>query len=106
MQSRELVLDNDLANEFFRSCLPLESAGPHAVFDGYRDFVARFALMRLFLIGTAGFHTELNDDLMIGAVTSFGRAANNNGGFIKWSRSFLVEFGLATAGPMAILANI
>lgn len=77
MTSHEYILENYLVHYVFRYLFPLGS-DPERLYDEYVRLVLHFAMIKLHLIGMAGFHKQIFGlDHVIRAIYSFGRVVEH-----------------------------
>ncbi|CQR70434.1 Flagellar biosynthetic protein FliU [Sporomusa ovata DSM 2662] len=102
MDEREYVLENYLVNYVFKSLFPLGQS--KHVFDNYTMLVVHYALIKLFLIGMAGFHKEnFGIEHVVKLIQSFSREIEHNYPFLKLILDLFRENGYNTMPYMAIL---
>jgi lysine-N-methylase len=101
MKDREYILENYLVNYVFRKMFPLTSE--KTVFDAYVMLVVNYALVKLHLIGLAGYHKGLNEEIIVKFVQSFSRMVEHNTGYLTKIYTILKENEYTTMPYMSIL---
>lgn len=101
MKDHEYMLENYLVNYVFRKQFPL--SGEKTVFEAYVMMVVHYALIKLHLIGLAGYHGKLDEDIIVKLIQSFSRTVEHNHAYLTKIHSIMKENGYTTMPYMAIL---
>ena len=101
MKDHEYIYENYLVNYAFRKLFPLTTEG--SLFDAYVMMVVHFAMVKLHLIGLAGFHKGLTEEVIVKLIQSFTRMVEHNEGYLKRIHSLLKENDYTTMPFMSIL---
>lgn len=100
MSQHEYILENYLVNYVFKNLFPL---GPRGYFGEYIMLVLHYALLKMHLIGMAGYHKGLTKELVIRLIYSFSRVVEHSPPYLQGIYELLQESNLATMPYMAIL---
>lgn len=101
MSEHEYILENYLVNFVFKNVFPF---GTYAsVFEEYAMLVIHFAMIKLHLIGMAGFHKGLNTDQIIKLIQSFAKVVEHNQQYLLNIHRLLTKNGYMNMPYMAIL---
>ncbi|MGG1664385.1 flagellin lysine-N-methylase [Brevibacillus sp. NRS-1366] len=102
MMEHEYILENYLVNYVYKNLFPVNNG--KAVFDEYVMLVVHFAIIKLVLIGMAGFHKEkLNIDHIIKLIQSFAKIVEHSNSFLMEVRDLLRNSGYISMAYMSIL---
>ncbi|MEA4835985.1 MAG: flagellin lysine-N-methylase [Anaeromusa sp.] len=102
MAEHEYMLENYLVNYVFKNLFPTN--GEKHIFDNFVILTIHYAMIKLLLIGMAGFHKEqFADDHVIKLIQSFSKAVEHNNVFLKNVFTLLKANGFNTMPYMAIL---
>jgi lysine-N-methylase len=101
INEHEYILENYLVNYVFKNLFPF--SGYQSVFDDYVMLVVHYAMIKLHLIGMAGFHKGLNKDLVILLIQSFSKTIEHNSMFLRGIFNLLKDNGFTTMAYMSIL---
>lgn len=102
MEKREYILENYLVNYVFRKLFPFNSEA--RLFDDYVMLVIHYALIKMHLIGLAGFYKEdLNEEQILSLIWSFSKVVEHNHTYLKRVYDLLSINGFTTMAYMAIL---
>ena len=102
MTEHEYILENYLVNYIFKNLFPL---GHNKLFDDYVMLVIHYSMIKLHLIGMAGFHKELTIDLVIKLIQSFAKTVEHNQVYLKRMFDLLKANEFTTMAYMAILVK-
>ncbi|MFD0770393.1 flagellin lysine-N-methylase [Bacillus sp. CGMCC 1.60114] len=102
MTEHEYILENYLVNYVFKNLFPL---GHKTLFNDYVMLVIHYSMIKLHLIGMAGFHKELTTDLVIKLIQSFAKTVEHNNVYLKRIFDLLNANELTTMAYMAILVK-
>lgn len=101
MKDHEYILENYLVNYVFRKMFPL--TGEKTVFDAYVMMVVQYAIVKLHLIGLAGFHKMLNSEIIVKFIQSFTKMIEHNQVYLTKIHTILKENDFITMPYMSIL---
>ncbi|CRK80927.1 flagellin lysine-N-methylase [Neobacillus massiliamazoniensis] len=101
INEHEYIIENYLVNYVFKNLFPF--SGYQSVFDDYVMLVVHYAMIKLHLIGMAGFHKGLNKDLVILLIQSFSKTIEHNSMFLRGIFNLLKDNGFTTMAYMSIL---
>jgi lysine-N-methylase len=101
INEHEYILENYLVNYVYKNLFPF--SGYQLFFDDYVMMVVHYAMIKLHLIGMAGFHKGLNTDLVIKLIQSFSKSVEHSSLFLRGIFNLLKENGYTTMPYMAIL---
>ncbi|MCH3023273.1 lysine-N-methylase, partial [Listeria monocytogenes] len=76
MNEHEYMLENYLVNHVFKNLFPF--TGEKDLFDAYVMLVMHYSLIKMHLIGMAGFHRTLTVDLIVKLIQSFAKTVEHN----------------------------
>lgn len=100
-QAHDYVFENYLVNYAFNNVFPFKSA---VFFQEYLQLVLRYALVRMYLVGMAGYYREaIKLDHLIELICSFTRQIDHNPDIVKQMGSFMEKKGYTGMAHMAIL---
>lgn len=102
MMEHEYILENYVVNYIFKNLFPLEHK---TLFDDYIMLVIHYSMIKLHLIGMAGFHKGLTTDLMIKLIQSFAKTVEHNNAYLKRMLNLLKTNEFTTMPYMAILVK-
>jgi len=100
MKEHEYILENYLVNHVYKNLFPL---GQKTLFDDYVMLVIHYSIIKLHLIGIAGFNKGLSTDRVIKLIQSFSKTVEHNITFLRNVHGILKEEGFTTMAYMAIL---
>lgn len=101
MLEHEYILENYLVNHVFKSLFPFTKN--KSVFDSYIMLVIHYSLLKMNLIGLAGYHKGLTDDIVIKLIQSFSKAIEYNQLNLNKIADLIKQNGLNTMAFMSIL---
>ncbi|MDQ0177081.1 flagellin lysine-N-methylase [Bacillus chungangensis] len=102
MKKHDYILENYLVHYVFKNLFPI-NRGKH-VFDEYVLFIVHYAMIKLHLIGMAGYYKkEFSPDHVIRLIQSFSRVVEHNHSYLREIEKLLTENGFTTMAFMAIL---
>ena len=82
MQQHEYILENYLVNYVFKNLFPVN--GEKHIFDNYVLLIVHYAMIKMLLIGMAGFHKEnFGIDQVIKLIQSFAKVIEHNNVYVK-----------------------
>ncbi len=102
MSKHEYILENYLVNYVYIHLFPLTNG--KNVFEEYIMMVIHYAMIKMHLIGMAGFHKEdFSLDHVIKLIQSFAKAIEHNSSYLREVRELLRKNGYNSMAYMAIL---
>ncbi|KHF35040.1 Flagellar biosynthetic protein FliU [Paenibacillus sp. P1XP2] len=102
MTQHEYILENYLVNYVFNRLFPL--AGGTDVFEEYIMLVIHYSMIKMHLIGMAGFHKgNFAVEHVIQLIQSFSKTIEHNSQYVKDVRELLRKNGFTTMAYMSIL---
>lgn len=103
MKDREYIFENYLVNYIFKNAFPF--TGEKSLFDAYMVLVIHFALIKMHLIGMAGYHKGLTDELVVKLVQSFAKTVEHNHKYLIEVADLMRRNAFNTMAYMAILVK-
>ncbi len=103
MEKREYIMENYLVNYVFMNLFPLGRG--KTVFDAYTMLAVQYGLLKMLLVGVAGFQKSLDEQTVVSVVQSFITTTENNLFFINDVFKKIKEKGFDTLALMAILVK-
>ncbi|TDL78927.1 flagellin lysine-N-methylase [Peribacillus frigoritolerans] len=100
MSEHEYILENYLVNYVFKNLFPF---GNKNMFEDYVMLILHYSMIKLHLIGMAGFHKCLTIELVITLIQSFSKSVEHNNVYLKRAFNLLRDNGYTTMAYMAIL---
>ncbi len=76
MKDHEYIIENYLVNYVYKNLFPFTLA--NSPFDSYIIFIIHYSLIKLHLIGMAGYHKKLTKELVIKLFFSFSKTFEHN----------------------------
>ena len=101
MKEHEYILENYLVNHVFKNLFPF--TGEKSLFDSYMVLDLHYSLIKMHLIGMAGFHKGLTVELVLKLIQSFAKTVEHNSKFLKGIGELMRQNGFNTMAYMAIL---
>lgn len=102
MENHEYVLENYLVNYVYVHLFPLGSGKD--VFEEYMMMIIHYAMIKMHLIGIAGYHKEqFGLDHVIKLIQSFAKTIEHSSSYLREVRELLHKNGFNTMAYMAIL---
>ena len=102
MAEHEYILENYLVNYVFKNLFPL--SGEKRIFDNYVMLIVHYAMIKLLLIGMAGYHKEnFSVDHVLKLIQSFAKTIEHNNAYLKNVSDLLRANKFNTMPYMAIL---
>lgn len=101
MDKNEYILENFLVNYVYKNMFPF--SGFPTLFDNYVMLIVHYSMIKLHLIGMAGYHKGLNTDLVIKLIQSFSKTVEHNKLFLRGLFDLLKKNEFTTMAYMAIL---
>lgn len=102
MSKHEYIYENYLVNHVFKNMFPFWEG--YTLEENYMLMVIHYAMIKLHLIGMAGFHKEnFNLDHVIKLIQSFAKTVEHNSAYLKQVFELLKKYNYNTMAYMAIL---
>lgn len=103
MSGHEYILENYLVNYVFKNLFPVVGDD---IFDNYVILITHYAMIKMMLIGMAGYRKEnFGIDYAVKLIQSFSRAVEHDKNYVKRIFELLKENKMDTLGYMAILVK-
>lgn len=96
----EYILENYLVNHVFKNLFPF---GKNSLYNDYVMLILHYSMIKLHLIGMAGFHKGLSEELVIKLIQSFAKTVAHNSSYLNKMFDLLGKNELTTMAYMAIL---
>lgn len=103
LKEKEYILENYLVNEYFKEMMPFGSY--KSMWDSYIFLCVLYSMIKLHMIGMAGHHKGLDDELNIKLIQSFSKVVLHNNQYIQGIVKLLKDNGYDSLAYMAILAK-
>ncbi len=100
MNNHEYILENYLVNYVFAKLFPFVDG---AIFDAYMMLILHYAIIKVHLIGMAGYNKGLNEDIVIKLISTFTKVVDHNNVFLKDIAKQLKEKNYNTLAYMTIM---
>jgi lysine-N-methylase len=102
MDQHEYMLENYLVNYAFKSLFPL--GGHSTVVEAYMMMVVHYAMVKLHLIGMAGYHkSDFHIDHVVKLIQSFAKTVEHNNNYLRRIMQLLKDNNYISMAYMAIL---
>lgn len=102
MKDHEYILENYLVNYVFIRLFPINNEND--IFEEYIMMIINYALVKMHLIGMAGYHKEnFGSEQIIKLVYSFGRTVEHSSSYLREVRELLRKNEVNSMAYMAIL---
>jgi lysine-N-methylase len=102
MEEHGYIVENYLVNYVFKNLFPF--SGEKHVFDNYAILIVHYAMIKMLLIGIAGFHKEnFSTDHAVKLIQSFSKTVEHNTAYLKSVFALLKVNNFNTMPYMAIL---
>lgn len=102
MDKHEYILENYLVNYVYMNLFPLGNSAE--IFDEYMMMIIHYAMIKMHLIGMAGFYKEeFNEEHIVKLIQSFAKTIEHNSTYLNEVRELIVKNGFNTMAHMAIL---
>lgn len=96
----EYIFENYLVNYVYNNLFPLSNGD---IFDEYMKLVFHYSLIKMLLIGIAGFHQGLNLELLVKLIQSFAKTIEHNPQYITETKDWFKGKGLNSMSYLSIL---
>ncbi|MBU3180655.1 flagellin lysine-N-methylase [Clostridium psychrophilum] len=103
LEEKEYILENYLVNEYFKEMMPFGSY--KTMWDSYIFLCVIYSMVKLHLIGMAGYHKGLNDYLTLKLIQSFSKVVLHNEKYIQGIIKLLKDNGYDSLAYMTILVK-
>lgn len=103
LEEKGYILENYLVNEYFRELMPFGKY--ETIWDSYIFLCVIYGMVKLHLIGMAGYYKGLNDDLTLKVIQSFSKVVLHNDEYIQGIIKLLKDNGYDSLGYMSILVK-
>ena len=104
IDQREYIFENYLVNYMFIKTFPF--IGTEKVFDNYVMMILKYSLMKMHLIGMAGYYKEgFNEEHIIKLIQSFEKVVEHSPKFIEHMYKLITDNNLNTLSYMCVLVN-
>lgn len=100
IQKEEYLFENYLVNHVFNSLFPYDLKN---VYDSYIMLVIRFSLIKVILVGMAGFQKELTIDQTLKLIQSFSKTLEHNNLYIEKILEYLKKHNITSLTFMVTL---
>lgn len=100
MEQHEYILENYLVNYVFSKLFSFDKE--NKVFDSFVSLTLHYAMIKLLLIGIAGYHKKLTAEIVIKVIQSFAKEIEHSS-FISFMHDILKENDYTSMGYMAVL---
>lgn len=103
LAEKEYILENYLVNEYFKEMMPFGSY--KTMWDSYIFLCVLYSMVKLHLIGMAGHHKGLNDEITLKLIQSFSKVVLHNNQYIQGIIKLLKDNGYDSLAYMSILVK-
>ncbi len=103
MVDNEYMLENYCINYLFKTLFPYTGPDKPAPFEAYVAMILNYAMLKMYLIGHAGYYKELNTQIVIKMIYSFAKAIEHDSTYLETITDALQKNGINSLGHMAIL---
>lgn len=100
MDNHEYILENYLVNYVFAKLFPFTDG---EIFDAYMMLILHYAIIKVHLIGMAGYNKGLDEDIVIKLISTFTKVVDHNIVFLKDIAKQLKEKNYNTLAYMTIM---
>lgn len=101
MSQHEYIMENYLVNYVFKNIFPF--TGEKTIFDSYMMLILHYSLIKMHLIGMAGFHKGLTTELVIKLIQSFAKTVEHNQQYLYGIADLMRQKSFNTLPFMTIL---
>lgn len=101
IEEKEYILENYLVNEYFRQMMPFGRY--ENIWDSYVFLCVLYSMTKLHLIGMAGYHRQLNDDLTLKLIQSLSKEVIHNIKYTSGVIQVIKDSGYDSLAYMSIL---
>lgn len=103
LKEKEYILENYLVNEYFKEMMPFGNY--MSMWDSYIFLCVLYSMVKLHLIGMAGHHKGLDDNLTLKLIQSFSKVVLHNNQYIQGIVKLLKDNGYDSLAYMTILVK-
>lgn len=103
LDEKAYILENYLVNEFFRSMMPFGSF--NTSWEAYTFLCILYGMVKLHLIGMAGYHKGMDDEKSLKLIQSFSKVVLHNNQYIQNVVKLVKDSGFDSLAHMAILVR-
>lgn len=96
----EYIFENYLVNYVYNNLFPLSTGD---ILDEYTKLVFHYSLIKMLLIGIAGFHQGLSLELIVKLIQSFAKTIEHNPQYINETTDWFKRKGLNSMSYLSIL---
>ena len=103
LKDKEFILENFIVNEYFKEQMPF---GDYiSIWDSYIFLCVLYSMVKLYMIGMAGYHKGINDELTIKLIQSLSREVVHSTNYIQGIVKLLKANNYDTLAYMSILVK-
>lgn len=102
MDEHEYILENYIVDYVFSKTFPMDE---RTLTSSYMMLIIHFMLIKLYLIGMAGYHKGLSEEHVIKLITSMSRMVSHNNVYLKTVRKVMEEAGYMSLAHMVVLVK-
>jgi len=103
LEEKEYILENYLVNEYFKEVMPFGSF--KSIWDSYIYLCVLYSMVKLHMIGMAGYYKKLDDDKILKLIQSFSKVVTHNSQYIQGIIKLLKDNGYDSLAYMSILVK-
>lgn len=103
LKEKEYILENYLVNEYFKELMPFGSY--KSIWDSYIFLCILYSMVKLHMIGMAGYHKGLDDEKAVKLIQSFSKVILHNSQYVKGVIKLLKDNGYDSLAYMSILVK-
>lgn len=103
LKDKEYILENYLVNEYFKELMPFGRYS--SIWDSYVFLCVLYSMVKLHMIGMAGYHKGMKDELAVKLIQSFSKVVLHNGQYIQGIIKLLKDNGYDSLAYMTILVK-
>lgn len=102
MEQNAYIMENYMVNYVFKNLFPF--AGEKQIFDNYVMMIVHYAMIKMLLIGMAGFHKDKFDNKQVAKlIQSFAKVVEHDKGYLKRMLMFFHDNQLTSMPYMSVL---
>lgn len=101
MEEHEYILENYLVNYVFKNLFPF--TGEKSLFDSYAMLILHYSLIKMHLIGIAGYRKNLTDELVTKLIQSLSKTIEHTQIYLDRIAELIKRNGINTMAYMSIL---
>ena len=102
-KEKEYILENYLVNEYFKELMPFGNY--KSIWDSYIFLCVIYSMIKLHIIGMAGYHKGFNDDLTLKLIQCFSKVILHNNEYIQYIIKLLKDHEYDSLAYMSILVK-